>query len=105
MPDGAAAPHLERWAKLRALTIEECERCLKLADPSAKLDFQNTTCDEWEDRTGRYFGMRHRDTRMKHGIVRHIQPNGKIWEQTFQDDEAHGLQRGIWSGGVSLSLQ
>lgn len=60
---------------------------MRLLDGTVKLDFAGTVCDEWEDRGGKYVGMRQPDTQMKHGIVRHVEPSGKIWEQTFIEDE------------------
>ena len=60
------------------------------------LDWENAVYDEWDAvHAGRYYGMRHKETGERHGIVRWVLPDGCIEESTWKNGEFHGFYRVI----------
>ena len=50
------------------------------------LDWDNAVYDEWDAvHAGRYYGMRHKETGERHGIVRWVLPDGCIEESTWKN--------------------
>ena len=68
------------------------------------IDFSSCQYEEWEEQGKYRFGMRHKETKKRHGIVRVVEPNGKIYEATYKDGKMHGMYRWICDGEIRFQL-
>ena len=79
------------WKKLRRDKIELFEVAWKIVEPKAALFALDAQYEEWETSGGSHKGMKHKQFRRKHGIVR-SQSHFFISESSYRHDKLHGLQ-------------
>ena len=79
----------------------------KVETSAPMIDVANSNYGYWEDEDGwKYYGMRHRVTGERHGIVRWVMPGGFISEASYLNGQETGLKRfiGIGSGGLNVMV-
>ena len=104
-PEGAKEACLIIWRSLKPLNIEEMLKFWTLIDKnSSMMDPDNALYAEWDEYGKKRFGMRHRSTGTRHGIVRVVEPNGNVYEATYKQGKMHGLYRWITENEIRLQL-
>ena len=95
-PIGANQKAIANWEASNRMTIEIFLSFWQ--EVGADLEFPGTQAGEdasyveWQDVYGKNYGMRKPGGDQKHGIVRAISNDGRfIQEDTYYDDEPHGL--------------
>ena len=91
------------WQKLRVDKISLFEEGWRRIEPKAPLFAADAEYQEWASINIRYKGMRHRQFRRKHGIVR-SESSLLISESSYRHEKLHGLQIKINSDTVQISL-
>lgn len=84
------------------MTIEQFQKYWdKLETELPMLDLENVYYKDWNERGTRNFGLRHKETHKRHGIIR-ILTADSMEEATWLQGKRHGFSRQISSSGVVL---
>ena len=67
-------------------------------------DWANTEYVEWENDAWRWYGMRFKETKTLHGIIRVVGRHGRIEECTYRLGKKHGLHREIDNGIMYVKI-
>lgn len=78
------------WKKLKRDKVELFEEGWSRIEPKEQLFAMDAEYQEWSTSNTRFKGMRHKQFRRKHGIVR-SESLISICESTYRHDRLHGL--------------
>lgn len=68
-------------------------------------DTANAYLDVWSaDDREKCYGMRHRETSEKHGIVRTVEEGSSIREAHYKNGVLHGLSREVLANSVTVAI-
>lgn len=96
-PEGDAS---KTWAKVKRYSLELFETYFERAEHKKRsLIYADLEFDEWiaYEKTKRlkglvkYFGTIDIDTEKKHGVIREVLQDGRIFESSYLKDDLHGL--------------
>ena len=105
-PNVSATEQVDLHQKLQPLTSRQLEKYAASIDREFScLDPNVAEFEEWQDDSGeKHIGMRHKDSKKRHGIRRFVTVDGRINEGTSKDGSAHGLLREVTKTKVTYCL-
>lgn len=105
-PDVPNTEQLDFHQRLQPLTTRQLEKYAAVIDPEfACIEPNEAEYAEWEDDSReKHAGMRHKESKKRHGIRRFVTVDGRINEGTSKDGSAHGLLREVTKSKVTYCL-
>ena len=105
-PVNTAAEQTDLHQKLLPLTSKQLGKFAAKIDRNFEIIDPNTAeYLEWQDESGEnHTGMRHKESKKRHGIRRFVTVDGRINEGTSKDGSAHGLLREVTKTKVTYCL-
>ena len=102
-PTEAGEEELQLWNEMARMSLPLFIK-YKI-DKESLFDTANTCLDVWEteDRE-KCYGMRHKETSEKHGIVRTVEQKGAIREAQYRNGILHGLSREILVNSATVAV-
>ena len=102
-PAEAGEEELQLWNEMARMSLPLFIK-YKI-DKEPLFDTANTCLDVWEtDDREKCYGMRHKETAEKHGIVRTVEQNGVIREAQYKNGVLHGLSREILVNSATVAV-